>query len=116
LSVPGLRVDALVGQGPGTPADPVCGGRCGGVGGLIPLARRGGPLWEPLCYVQIVGLLTATVVTLVIVPILYVLFVEDFRLIRWSPPGEHTPEGPPAEYTDGAAAVHGPGATTVGLR
>jgi len=86
------------------------------VGGLIPLARRGGPLWEPLCYVQIVGLLTATLVTLVIVPILYVLFVEDLRLIRWSPPGEHTPEGPPAEYTDGAAAVHGPGATTVGLK
>ena len=65
---------------------------------------------------KIMGLLIATLVTKVVVPVLYVLFVEDFRLIRWSPPGEHTPEGPPAEYTDGAAAVHGPGATTVGLR
>ncbi len=84
------------------------------VGGLIPLARRGGPLWEPLCDVQIVGLLTATVVTLGIVPILYVIFVEDLRLVRWSPPGEHKQEGPPPEYTEAAAAVHGPGATTVG--
>jgi multidrug efflux pump subunit AcrB len=65
------------------------------VGGLIPLARRGGPLWEPLCYVQIVGLLTATLVTLGIVPILYVLFVEDLRLVRWAAPGAHTREGPP---------------------
>ncbi|HEY2155632.1 MAG TPA: efflux RND transporter permease subunit, partial [Isosphaeraceae bacterium] len=86
------------------------------VGGLIPLARRGGPLWEPLCYVQIVGLLTATLVTLVIVPILYVVFVEDLRLVRWYAPGEHPKEGPPAEFTDGASAAHGPGATTVGSR
>ena len=27
------------------------------VGGLIPLAIEGGPLWEPMCYVQIAGLL-----------------------------------------------------------
>ena len=30
------------------------------VGGLIPLAIEGGPLWEPMCYVQIAGLLLAT--------------------------------------------------------
>ncbi|QEH32535.1 Cobalt-zinc-cadmium resistance protein CzcA [Aquisphaera giovannonii] len=53
------------------------------VGGLIPLVIRGGPLWEPLCYVQIVGLLLATLVTKVVVPVLYVLFVEDFHLIPW---------------------------------
>ena len=86
------------------------------VGGLIPLAIKGGPLWEPLCYVQIVGLLVATLVTKVVVPVLYVLFVEDFKLIRWSPPGEHTPEGPPAEYTDGAGRRARPGASTVGLK
>ena len=77
------------------------------VGGLIPLARRGGPLREPLCYVQIVELLTATLVTLGIVPILYVLFVEDLRLVRWAPPGEHTPEGPPSESTEHAVTMHG---------
>lgn len=69
------------------------------VGGLIPLAIKGGPLWEPLCYVQILGLLSATLVTKVIVPVLYVLFVEDFKLIRWAPPGEHALEGPPAQET-----------------
>ncbi len=55
------------------------------VGGLVPLAMRGGPLWEPMCYVQIVGLLAATLVTLVLVPVLYVLFVENLRLIQWAP-------------------------------
>ena len=55
------------------------------VGGLIPLALKGGPLWEPMCYVQIVGLLAATLVTKVVVPVLYVLFVEDLKIIRWEP-------------------------------
>jgi multidrug efflux pump subunit AcrB len=53
------------------------------VGGLIPLAMEGGPLWEPMCYVQIAGMLVATLVTLVLVPVLYVIFVEDLRLVRW---------------------------------
>jgi multidrug efflux pump subunit AcrB len=53
------------------------------VGGLIPLAMEGGPLWEPMCYVQIAGMLVATVVTLVLVPVLYVVFVEDLHLVRW---------------------------------
>jgi multidrug efflux pump subunit AcrB len=68
------------------------------VGGLIPLVIKGGPLWEPLCYVQIMGLLIATLVTKVVVPVLYVLFVEDFKMITWSEPGTHVEEGPPAEY------------------
>jgi multidrug efflux pump subunit AcrB len=54
------------------------------VGGLIPLAMRGGPLWEPLCYVQIVGLLVAMLVTKIVVPVLYVIFVEHLKIIRWS--------------------------------
>jgi multidrug efflux pump subunit AcrB len=63
------------------------------VGGLIPLALKGGPLWEPLCYVQIIGLLVATGVTLLLVPVLYVIFVEDLRLVHWSAPGLE-PAGP----------------------
>lgn len=55
------------------------------VGGLIPLAIEGGPLWQPMCYVQIAGLLLATVVTLGIVPVVYVTFVESLGLIRWEP-------------------------------
>ncbi|MFZ5830622.1 MAG: efflux RND transporter permease subunit [Planctomycetota bacterium] len=55
------------------------------VGGLIPLAIEGGPLWEPMCYVLIVGLLAATLVTKVLVPVLYVLFVESLKIIRWEP-------------------------------
>ncbi len=70
------------------------------VGGLIPLAMDGGPLWEPMCYVQIAGMLVATVVTLVLVPVLFVIFVEDLHLVRW----EKEPE----------AGEPDPGAGTVG--
>lgn len=73
------------------------------VGGLIPLAMEGGPLWEPMCYVQIAGMLVATLVTLVIVPVLYVIFVEDLGLVRWEAgPGDqvgHEPALPTAPST-----------------
>jgi hypothetical protein len=54
--------------------------------------------------------LVATLVTKVVVPVLYVLFVEDFKLIKWSAPGEQAIEGPPAEYLVHAhqVAAHGP--------
>jgi multidrug efflux pump subunit AcrB len=52
--------------------------------GLVPLAEHGGPLWEPLCYAQIGGLTFATVITLVLVPVLYTIFVKDLRLVRWA--------------------------------
>ncbi|MCC7181224.1 MAG: efflux RND transporter permease subunit [Acidobacteria bacterium] len=54
--------------------------------GLIPLALHGGPLWEGLCYTQIGGLTMATLVTLILVPVLYAIFVLDLRLVRWDPP------------------------------
>jgi multidrug efflux pump subunit AcrB len=51
--------------------------------GLVPLALHGGPLWEPLCYAQIGGLLVATVVTLVLVPVVYAIFVLDLKVVKW---------------------------------
>lgn len=51
--------------------------------GLVPLALHGGPLWEPMCYVQIGGLLVATFVTLLLVPVLYATFVLDLKIIEW---------------------------------
>jgi multidrug efflux pump subunit AcrB len=62
------------------------------VGGLIPLAIEGGPLWEPMCYVQIAGLLLATLVTLGIVPVVYVAFVENLHLIRWESQKHEVPQ------------------------
>lgn len=77
------------------------------VGGLIPLAMEGGPLWEPMCYVQIAGMLVATLVTLVIVPVLYVIFVEDLRLVRWEV--ESTGAHPDAGGQHGSnGATHAP--------
>ncbi|MGL1863531.1 MAG: efflux RND transporter permease subunit [Pseudodesulfovibrio sp.] len=50
---------------------------------LIPLTIHGGPLWQPLCYAQIGGLLVATFVTLLLVPVLYTIFVHDLKIIKW---------------------------------
>ncbi len=54
---------------------------------LLPLARRGGPLWQPLCYAQMGGLTLATLVTFAIVPALYAVAVRDLRLIPWGSAG-----------------------------
>ncbi|MDY3556470.1 efflux RND transporter permease subunit [Gemmata sp. JC717] len=77
------------------------------VGGLVPLALKGGPLWEPLCYVQIIGLLVATAVTLLLVPVLYVIFVEDLGLVRWDAAGSHA-AGPPPLDEHGMPREHHP--------
>jgi multidrug efflux pump subunit AcrB len=50
---------------------------------LFPLAMHGGPLWQPLCYAQIGGLTVATVITLLMVPVLYSIFVLDLRVLKW---------------------------------
>ena len=50
------------------------------VGGLIPLALTGGPLWVGLAWCMIVGLLFTTVLTLFFVPALYAVLVETFRV------------------------------------
>ena len=48
-----------------------------------------------MCYVQIAGMLVATLVTLVIVPVLYVVFVEDLHLVRWETDSvSHQEHGP----------------------
>jgi multidrug efflux pump len=50
---------------------------------LFPLAAHGGPLWEPLCYAQMGGLCVATVITLLLVPVLYAIFVLDLKWVKW---------------------------------
>jgi multidrug efflux pump subunit AcrB len=49
------------------------------VGGLIPLALDGGPLWEGMAWLLVSGLSFATLLTLIVVPVLY-----SFGR-RWSP-------------------------------
>ncbi len=48
------------------------------VGGLIPLALFGGPLWEGMAYLLIFGLIVATMLTLLVLPAIYAVFVEYF--------------------------------------
>ena len=50
---------------------------------LFPLAMHGGPLWEPMCYAQIGGLIAATFITLLLVPVIYSICVLDVKVIRW---------------------------------
>lgn len=50
---------------------------------LIPLAMHGGPLWEPMCYAQMGGMICATFITLLLVPVIYSIFVLDLKLIKW---------------------------------
>jgi len=50
------------------------------VGGMLPLAFAGGPLFEPMAVVMIFGLLLTTVLTLFVLPALYAILVEDLRL------------------------------------
>jgi multidrug efflux pump subunit AcrB len=60
------------------------------VGGLIPLVLFGGPMWEGLAYLMIFGLLVATVLTLVVVPVFYAVLVEWFgvTLVQVDAPGD----------------------------
>ncbi|HDZ21864.1 hypothetical protein LCGC14_0225940 [marine sediment metagenome] len=46
------------------------------VGGLIPLALFGGPLWEGMSWMLIFGLIVATALTLLVLPALYASLVE----------------------------------------
>jgi len=56
---------------------------CATVFALFPLAIHGGPLWQPMCYAQIGGLSLATLVTLILVPTIYCIFVLDLKLVKW---------------------------------
>jgi multidrug efflux pump subunit AcrB len=50
------------------------------IGGLIPLALSGGPLWEGMAWLMIFGLIVATLLTLYVVPALYAMIVETFHV------------------------------------
>ena len=63
------------------------------VGGLLPLAIAGGPLFEPLAVVVIFGLLLATVLTLFVLPAVFAIFVETFRVRLFHEPLEDETKG-----------------------
>ncbi|MEO0652108.1 MAG: efflux RND transporter permease subunit, partial [Planctomycetota bacterium] len=50
------------------------------VGGMLPLALFGGPMWAGMSWAIIFGLSLSTVLTLVVIPTVYVLFAERFRM------------------------------------
>jgi multidrug efflux pump subunit AcrB len=51
------------------------------IGGMIPLWLGGGPMFEPMAVAILFGLLFATVITLLMVPVLYkMLYRVDFSV------------------------------------
>jgi len=52
------------------------------VGGLIPLYLTGGSLWHALTAVHIFGLLFATALTLLVLPVIYKIFTQNFGWIK----------------------------------
>jgi len=75
---------------------------------LVPLAMHGGPLWEPMCYAQMGGMMVATFVTLLLVPVIYSIFVLDLKLIKWETAGEAkeiVPEGAAPATVDAEASA-----------
>jgi len=73
---------------------------------LFPLAAHGGPLWEPLCYAQIGGLSVATVITLVLVPVIYAIFVLDLKWVKWGVVEHHDASSTETETLNHAAVAH----------
>lgn len=50
------------------------------VGGMVPLALFGGPMWAGMSFAMIFGLLGSTALTLIVVPTIYTAFVEVFGM------------------------------------
>jgi len=50
------------------------------IGGLLPLSLFGGALWAQMTNGMIFGLIFSTLFTLIVIPTLYVFFVENFKM------------------------------------
>ena len=50
------------------------------IGGLLPLSLFGGPLWAPMTNGMIFGLLFLTLLTQIVIPVLYVTFAEKLNM------------------------------------
>ena len=76
----GERLDAAVEQAGKARMKPIVLTTLTTVGGMIPLALFGGPMWAGMSYAMIFGLGLSTVLTLVVVPTIYAAFVAWFKV------------------------------------
>jgi len=62
--------------------------------GPFSLALEGGPQSQPPCFAQIGGLVVATFITLLLVPVFCAIFVLDLKWIKWeTTEGQEAAEG-----------------------
>lgn len=73
----GVGLDEAIEQAGQTRFLPILLTTATALGGLLPLALEGSPLYSPLAWVIIGGLLTSTVLTRVVTPVMYKLFAPS---------------------------------------
>ncbi|MBN2089946.1 efflux RND transporter permease subunit [candidate division KSB1 bacterium] len=76
----GLEIEAALKQAGETRFLPILLTSGTTIGGLLPLTLRGGTLWAPMGWTIIGGLFVSTVLTLIVVPILYKMFSTNQKL------------------------------------
>jgi multidrug efflux pump subunit AcrB len=75
----GLSIKDAASKGAGDRLRPVLSTSLTTIVGLVPLALSD-PEWAPLCYTIIFGLVASTLITLYVIPALYLLFTPKRRL------------------------------------
>jgi multidrug efflux pump subunit AcrB len=78
----GMGLDAAIEQAGQTRFLPILLTTATALGGLLPLALEDSPLYSPLAWVIIGGLLTSTVLTRVVTPVMYKLFAPGVEPVR----------------------------------
>ena len=81
----GMGLDEAIEQAGQTRFLPILLTTATALGGLLPLALEASPLYSPLAWVITGGLLTSTVLTRVVTPVMYKLLAPSIELVRTLP-------------------------------
>lgn len=77
-----MGLDAAIEQAGQTRFLPILLTTATALGGLLPLALEASPLYSPLAWVIIGGLITSTLLTRVVTPVMYKLLAPSIEVVR----------------------------------